>query len=75
MKRCSAPAGTKSAIPSCEGRRDVLDLEDTAALEDDVDLVLVVRLLAVRLGSDEDVDPDLEARGAVDDLVARRRAR
>ena len=31
---------------------------------------MVVRLLAVRLGRDEHVDPDLERRRLVDDLVA-----
>jgi hypothetical protein len=29
-----------------------------------------MRLLAVGLGSDEDVDAELEARGLMDDLVA-----
>ena len=48
----------------------VSDLEDAAALEDDVDLVFVVRLLSVRLGGDEHVDADLEPRRAVDDVVA-----
>src|SRR5438270_401238 len=48
----------------------VLDLEHAAALQHDVDLVVLVRLLAVGLGRDEHVDADLETGGAVDDLVA-----
>jgi hypothetical protein len=47
-----------------------LDRQHSGALEDDVDLVLLVRLLAVGLGRDEDVDADLEPRRLVDDLVA-----
>src|SRR5205814_9960903 len=52
--------------------RDALvpDLEDSGAFEADIDLVVVVRLLAVRLRCDEDVDAELEAVGLVDDLVA-----
>ena len=46
-----------------------LDVEHAAALEGDVDLVVVVRLLAVGLGCNQDVDADLEARGGVHDLV------
>ena len=70
MKRCSAPAGTNSAMPSRERRRRALDLEDAASLEHDVDLVLVVGLLPVGLRGDEDVHADLEPRRAVHDLVA-----
>ena len=47
-----------------------LDLEHAGSLEHDVDLVVLVRLLAVGLGRDERVDADLEARRLVDDLVA-----
>ena len=36
------------------------DVEHAVSLEDDVDLVVLVRLLAVGLGRDEDVDADLE---------------
>jgi hypothetical protein len=50
--------------------RLALDLERPAAFEDVVDLVVLVRLLAVRLRCDEDVDADLEAWRGVDDLVA-----
>src|SRR5205809_7159078 len=46
-----------------------LYLEDACPFEDDVELVVVVRLLAVRLGRDEAVDTDFEAGGLVDDLV------
>ena len=47
-----------------------LYLQHTRALEADVHLVVLVRLLPVRLGSDENVDPELEAGGFVDNLVA-----
>jgi hypothetical protein len=47
-----------------------LDLEDAAAFEHDVDLVVLVRLLAIRLGRHKHVDAELEARRFVDDLVA-----
>src|SRR5262249_29961563 len=47
-----------------------LDLEHAAAFEDDVELVAVVRLVAVGLGCNEDVDTELEAGGLVNDLVA-----
>src|SRR4051812_49273560 len=52
--------------------RDALvsDLEDAGALEPDVDLVVGVGLLAVRVGSDEDVDAELQPFRLVDDLVA-----
>ncbi len=56
--------------PLVEGRRRLLDLEDAASFEHDVDLVLVVGLLPIGLGRDEDIDADLEPRRGVDDLVA-----
>ena len=56
-------------MPSSSGVDAVFDLEHAAALEHDVDLVLVVRLLAIGLGCDEDVDADLEPRRAVHDFV------
>jgi hypothetical protein len=46
------------------------DLQDPGALEHDVDLVVLVRLLPVGLGCNEDVDAELEACGFVHDLVA-----
>src|SRR5688572_18081069 len=49
--------------------RLTLDVEDAAAFEDDVQLVVLVRLLVVRLRSDKDVDADLEAGRGVHDLV------
>jgi len=48
----------------------VLDFQRAAAFEHDVDLVVLVRRLVVGLRGDEHVDADLEARRAVDDLVA-----
>src|SRR5579864_2972798 len=50
--------------------RLALDLESSAAFEDDVDLVVLVRLLPVGLRGYEHVDADLEARGLVYDLVS-----
>ena len=44
-----------------ERRCRALDLQDTAPLENDVHLVLVMRLLTIRLGRDEDIDADLES--------------
>ena len=46
------------------GHRDALalDLEHARPFEDDVDLVVVVGLLPVGLGRDEDVDAELDAR-------------
>ena len=46
------------------------DLEGSAALQHDVDLVVLVRLLTVGLGRHEHVYPELETRRLVDDLVA-----
>jgi hypothetical protein len=45
-------------------------LENAAPVEHDVDLVVGVRLLAVELRRDEDVDADLESRRGVQDLIA-----
>ena len=50
--------------------RLALDVEGARPFEHDVDLVPLVRLLAIGLGRDEDVDPDLDARRGVDDLIA-----
>jgi two-component system, NarL family, response regulator NreC len=50
-------------------RRRVLDLEDTASLEYDIDLILVMGLLPIGLWRDEHVHTDLESRRAVYDLV------
>ena len=54
------------------GHRKILalDFERAASLDDDVDLVVGVRLLRVRVGRDEHVDADLQPAGAMDDLVA-----
>lgn len=46
------------------------DREHSSSFEHEVNLVVFVRLLPVRLRRDEDVDADLESRRAVDDLVA-----
>ena len=56
-----------------ELHRLALHLERAAALEDDVDLVVGVRLLPVGLGRDEHVDAELDPRRGVDDLVAAAR--
>lgn len=56
--------------PFADGNVLSLHLEDAGPLEHDVELVVLVRLLPVRLRCDEDVHTDLEARGRVDNLVA-----
>jgi hypothetical protein len=48
----------------------VFDLERAPAFEHDVDLVPFMRLLAIRLGGDENVNADLQTRRLVHDLVA-----
>src|SRR5262245_27592572 len=59
------------ALPHLD--RLTLDHQDAAALEHVVELVVGMRLLAVRLRRDENVDADLEPRRLVDDLVAAAR--
>ena len=52
-------------------RKDLaLDFERAPSFDDDVDLVIGVRLLRVRVRRDEDVHADLQPGGAMDDLVA-----
>ncbi len=58
------------ASPSTQPGLLAFDLEGARALEHDVDLVVLVRLLAVGLRRDEDVHPDLQPRRLVHDLVA-----
>src|SRR6266545_1706575 len=53
-------------LPFLDRNGLAFDREDPPTLELDV----LVRLLAVRLRRDEDVDADLEPRRAVNDLVA-----
>jgi hypothetical protein len=69
VKRCSAPAGTKAAFPFSTWIRSS-STEHPASFEHDVDLVVLVGRLVVRLGRDEHVDADLEPGRAVNDLVA-----
>ena len=64
-------SGWHEQRPSLLQRRlHAFDLEHPAAFEDDVDLVVLVRLLAIRLRRDEHVDADLEPGRGMDDLVA-----
>ena len=56
--------------PLRERSGGAFDLERAGAVEHDVHLVLVVRLLPVGLGSDEHVDADFEPGRGVDDLIA-----
>jgi gamma-glutamyltranspeptidase/glutathione hydrolase len=53
-----------------ESGRDALDFENASAVEDDVDLVEIVGLLAVGLGRNQHVDADLETRRRMDDLIS-----
>ena len=73
LKRWSAPASTKTASPTFTGTLCTFDVERARAVEHDVDLVVLVRLLPVRLRRDEHVDAELDADGLVDDLVAAAR--
>src|SRR6266511_5966172 len=57
-------------LPFLDRNGLAFDREDPPTLEHEVELVVLVRLLAVRLRRDEDVDADLEPRRAVNDLVA-----
>jgi len=59
----------KDCRPFVQGNLLALDLEDAPALEDDVQLVVIVRLLSVGFRGYEAVDTDFEAGGLVDDLV------
>ena len=54
--------------------RGILDLERAVTLQDDVDLVVLVWLLAVRLRRGEDIHTDLEPGALVDDFVAAARS-
>jgi hypothetical protein len=47
-----------------------LDREHPSPSQHHVNLIVFVRLLPVGLRRDENIDPNLEARRAVDDLVA-----
>ena len=69
MNWWSAPAGTNAALPSPTSTDSPSIVNCAAPLEDDVDLVVGVRLLPVGLGRDEHVHADLEPRRLVDDLV------
>jgi hypothetical protein len=52
------------------GKNLTFDFERAASFDDDVNLVIGVRLLRVRVRRDEHVDADLEPAGTMDDLVA-----
>src|SRR5262249_26011717 len=56
-------------VADVESVRRALHLERPRTFEDDVDLVVVVRPLPIRLGRDEDVHTELETGGRVDDLI------
>jgi hypothetical protein len=62
--------GDEERLPLRDGQLLALHGEDARPLEHHVDLVVLVRLLAVGLGRDEDVDADLQARRLVDQIVA-----
>src|SRR5947209_19782698 len=60
----------EDGVPYRDRVLGAFDLEHAAPLEHEVDLVVVVRLLPVRLRRDEHVDADLKPRALVDDFVA-----
>ena len=62
--------GHEDGLPLGDRDRLAFDVEDAAALEHDVDLVVGMRLLVVGLGGDEHVDANLEAGRGVHHLVA-----
>jgi hypothetical protein len=62
--------GDKDRVSLAEFHALAFDLEYAPSAEDDVDLVLVVRLLAIRLRCDEHIDADLKTRRSMNDLVA-----
>jgi hypothetical protein len=73
---------TEAVIHACRDERGLTDFElkrlsaDVqlpASFEHDVHLVVRVRLLAVGLRRDQNVDADLEPRALVDDLIAAAR--
>jgi hypothetical protein len=57
-------------LPNFERYRLAFNIEYAAAVEYDVQLVVVVWLLSIGLRCDEDVHADLEARREMDDLIA-----
>ena len=59
----------KERVAFGDRKRLSVDVERPAAPQDDVDLVVVVRLLAVGFRRDEHVHAELEPRRAVHDLV------
>ncbi len=63
------PSRDEERTAFLEGSGNTLDLEHSAALEHDVDLVLLMGLLAIGLRRDQDVDADLEPRRPVHHFV------
>ena len=53
--------GNKNRVAFAQINLLALDVKRSAALEDDVDLVVDVGLLMIGLGGDEDLDADLKA--------------
>jgi hypothetical protein len=51
------PGRDEGGVPFAELNLHILAVERPVVFEHDVDLVVFVRLLSVRLGCDEDVEP------------------
>ena len=64
------PGRHEHRMPLAQLDAFAFNLQDSVPFEYDVDLVVLVRLLAVRLGSDEHVHPHLDPGGGMNDLVA-----
>jgi hypothetical protein len=54
------PRWNEHGVPLPKLDHLTLDVERAPTLEDDIDLVVIVRLLTIRFGCDEHVDADLE---------------
>src|SRR5688500_10362702 len=65
-----SPGGGYDRLPGLDGNRLPPHHQPAAPRADAVPLVVVVRLLGVALWGDEHVDPHLQSRRGVDDLVA-----
>ena len=68
VKRWSAP-GDEHRVPLAEVGRRPLDVQRASSFQDDVHLVVSMRLLAVRLRR-QNVDADLEPGRLMNELVA-----
>ncbi len=62
--------GDEDRVPLAEVGLRPLDVQRASSFQDDVHLVVSMRLLAVRLRRHQNVDADLEPGRLINDLVA-----